>query len=81
MLRREWDVFGNLVVGGHLAALVVVMLLALGALVVLWRDRTRSQLAKVVWTVVVIALPVLGALGFLLNWALGRLADRLNRAR
>ena len=67
--------------GGHIAVLLVITLIEVGALVVLWRDRTRSQLAKVVWTVVVIALPVLGALGFLLNWALGRLADRLNRAR
>ena len=67
--------------GVHIAVLLVIVLLEVGALVVLWRDRTRSQLAKVVWTVVVIALPVLGALGFLLNWALGRLADRLNRAR
>ncbi|MCP1502828.1 hypothetical protein J2Y89_001572 [Curtobacterium herbarum] len=67
--------------GGHIAVLLVIVLLEVGVLVVLWRDRTRSQLAKVAWTVVVIALPVLGALGFLLNWALGRLADRLNRAR
>lgn len=67
--------------GGHIAVLLVIALIEVGALVVLWRDRTRSQLAKAVWTVVVIALPVLGALGFLLNWALGRLADRLNRAR
>lgn len=67
--------------GGHIAVLLVIALIEVGTLVVLWRDRTRSQLAKVVWTVVVIALPVLGALGFLLNWALGRLADRLNRAR
>jgi hypothetical protein len=73
-------VFGDLAVGAHAAVLVVIVLLEVGALVVLWRDRTRSQLAKVVWTVVVILLPVLGALGFLLNWALGRLADRLNRA-
>ena len=72
-------VFGNLA-GAHVAVLLVIALLEVGTLVVLWRDRTRSQLAKVVWTVVVIALPALGALGFLLNWALGRLADRLNRA-
>ncbi|NII42341.1 F0F1-type ATP synthase membrane subunit a [Curtobacterium flaccumfaciens] len=71
--------FGNFA-GGHISVLLVIVLLEVGSLVVLWRDRTRSQLAKVVWTVVVIALPVLGALGFLLNWALGRLADRLNRA-
>jgi hypothetical protein len=72
--------FGNVVVGSHLVVLVLVVLVDVGALVLLWRDRTRSQLAKVVWTVVVLALPLVGALGFLVNWALGRLADRLNRA-
>ncbi|PZE33357.1 PLDc N-terminal domain-containing protein [Curtobacterium sp. MCPF17_031] len=71
--------FGNLA-GEHMAVLLVLVLLEVGTLVLLWRDRTRSQLTKVVWTVVVIALPVVGALGFLVNWALGRLADRLNRA-
>ncbi|WP_420362711.1 hypothetical protein AABM26_14365 [Curtobacterium aetherium] len=68
------------VAGGHTAVLLVIALLEIGTLVLLWRDRTRSQLAKVVWTVVVVAIPVVGALGFLVNWALGRLADRLNRA-
>ncbi|PYY32402.1 PLDc N-terminal domain-containing protein [Curtobacterium sp. MCBD17_030] len=72
--------FGNLATGPHLAVLVVIMLLEIGALVPLWRDGTRSRLAKVVWTVVVIVIPVVGALGFLVNWALGRLAARLNRA-
>ncbi|WIB13271.1 MULTISPECIES: PLDc N-terminal domain-containing protein [unclassified Curtobacterium] len=72
--------FQNSLGSAHMAVLLVLVLLEVGTLVLLWRDRTRSQLAKVVWTVVVIALPVLGALGFLINWALGRLADRLNRA-
>jgi hypothetical protein len=72
-------VIGNLAVV-HLSVLLVMLLLEVGTLVLLWRDRTRSQTAKVVWTVVVVALPFVGALGFLVNWALGRLADRLNRA-
>lgn len=80
MLRKVGDVFQNSLGSAHMAVLLVLVLLEVGTLVLLWRDRTRSQLAKVVWTVVVIALPVLGALGFLVNWALGRLADRLNRA-
>lgn len=61
--------------------LLVIALLEVGALVVLWRVGVRSQLGKVIWTVVIVALPVVGALGFLLNWALGRLVERLNRAR
>jgi hypothetical protein len=64
----------------HLMVLLVIVLLDVGVLVLLWRDRTRSQTAKVVWTVVVVALPIVGALGFLVNRGLGRLADRLNRA-
>jgi hypothetical protein len=64
----------------HLMVLLVIVLLDVGVLVLLWRDRTRSQTAKVVWTIVVVALPIVGALGFLVNWGLGRLADRLNRA-
>jgi hypothetical protein len=73
-------VFGD-VLGGHVAVLLVITLLEVGTIVLLWRDVTRSQLAKAIWTVVIVLLPILGALGFLLNWALGRLADRLNRAR
>lgn len=65
--------------GGHLVVLLVFLLLEAATLVLLWRDRTRSQLAKVVWTVVVLAIPGIGMLGFLVNWALGRLVGRLDR--
>ena len=81
MLREGFQVFENVAGGTHVVVLLVIAVLELGTLVVLWRDLTRSQLAKVVWTVVIAVLPILGALGFLVNWALGRLADRLNRAR
>jgi formate hydrogenlyase subunit 3/multisubunit Na+/H+ antiporter MnhD subunit len=72
-------VFGNIAVGGHLIVLLLIVLVTVGALVVLWRDRTRRDLAKVVWTVVIVVIPVVGALGFFVNFGLGKLADHLNR--
>jgi formate hydrogenlyase subunit 3/multisubunit Na+/H+ antiporter MnhD subunit len=71
--------FGNVAVGGHLVVLLLIALVTVGALVVLWRDRTRRDLAKVVWTVVIVVIPVVGALGFFVNQGLGKLADHLNR--
>jgi ABC-type transport system involved in cytochrome c biogenesis permease subunit len=71
--------FGNVAVGGHLVVLLLIALVTIGALVVLWRDRTRRDLAKIVWTVVIVVIPAVGALGFFVNHGLGKLADRLNR--
>jgi hypothetical protein len=63
-------------------ALVILAFLALDvlALVQVWRDRRRSDVAKIVWTVVIIALPVVGVIGWAVNWLLGRVADALNRS-
>jgi heme/copper-type cytochrome/quinol oxidase subunit 1 len=69
---------GNVAVG-HLIVLVLMALVTVAALVVLWRDRTRRDLAKVVWTVVIVVIPVVGTLGFFVNHGLGKLADHLNR--
>lgn len=44
-----------------------------------WRDRRRSSVVKVVWTVVMVGIPVVGVLGWAVNWALGRAADALDR--
>ncbi|OIH92986.1 MULTISPECIES: PLDc N-terminal domain-containing protein [unclassified Curtobacterium] len=66
--------------GGHVVVSLVFLLLEAATLVLLWRDRTRSRLAKTVWTVVVLAIPGIGMLGFLVNWALGRLVARLDRS-
>ncbi len=49
------------------------------ALVQVWRDRRRSDLVKIVWTVVIVAVPVIGVVGWAVNRLLGRAADRLNR--
>jgi len=66
--------------GAHVLVLVVFLALEVLALVQVWRDRRRSDLVKVIWTVVIIALPGIGLLGWAVNWLLGRAADRLNRS-
>ncbi|WP_422873777.1 hypothetical protein [Curtobacterium sp. RRHDQ66] len=35
---------------------------------------------EVAWTVAVLFLPVIGFVGWAVNWLLGRAADRLNRS-
>ncbi|RUQ02598.1 hypothetical protein D8M35_13965 [Curtobacterium sp. HSID17257] len=62
--------------------LVLVLLLALDvlALVQVWRDRRRSDAVKVVWTLVIVLVPVVGVLGWAANWLLGKAADGLQRA-
>jgi cytochrome c biogenesis factor len=65
--------------GAHLLIILVILALDALALVQVWRDRRRSDVVKVLWTVVIIALPVIGVLGWAVNWLLGRAADRLNR--
>jgi ABC-type transport system involved in cytochrome c biogenesis permease subunit len=69
---------GNVAVG-HLIVLVLMALVTVAALVVLWRDRTRRDLVKVLWTVIIVAIPVVGTLGFFVNHGLGKLVDHLNR--
>ncbi|MCU1527161.1 MAG: hypothetical protein JWP75_924 [Frondihabitans sp.] len=66
---------------GFLHLLVILALLALEvvALIQVWRDSRRSLLTKVIWTVVIVMLPLIGGLGWLLNWSLGKATDRLNR--
>jgi cytochrome c biogenesis factor len=66
--------------GAHLLIILVILALDALALVQVWRDRRRSDVVKVLWTVVIIALPVIGVLGWAVNWLLGRAADRLNRS-
>lgn len=66
--------------GAHLLIILVILALDALAVVQVWRDRRRSDVVKVLWTVVIIALPVIGVLGWAVNWLLGRAADRLNRS-
>jgi hypothetical protein len=72
-------VLENTAGGGHLVVLLLIALVTIGALVVLWRDRTRRELVKVLWTVVIVVVPIVGALGFFVDFGLGKLVDRLDR--
>ncbi|MGN8049096.1 PLDc N-terminal domain-containing protein [Curtobacterium sp. 22159] len=71
--------FENLA-GAHLLVILVVVALDVLALVQVWRDRRRSDVVKVVWTVLILALPMVGIVGWAVNWLLGRAADRLQRS-
>ncbi|MBF4583207.1 PLDc N-terminal domain-containing protein [Curtobacterium sp. VKM Ac-2865] len=65
--------------GAHVLVILIILVLDALALVQVWRDRRRSDLVKVLWTVAIVALPVIGVLGWAVNWLVGRAADRLNR--
>lgn len=64
----------------HLLVILVILALDVLALVQVWRDARRSDAVKVVWTAVIVLVPVIGVLGWAVNWLLGRAADRLNRS-
>jgi uncharacterized membrane protein YhaH (DUF805 family) len=65
--------------GAHVLVLLALLALDAIALVQVWRDRRRSEVVKMVWTVVILFVPVIGVLGWAVNWLLGKAADRLNR--
>ncbi|UFU13563.1 PLDc N-terminal domain-containing protein [Curtobacterium sp. C1] len=67
--------------GAHLLVIVVILALDVVALVQMWRDRRRSDVVKAVWTVVILAVPVIGVVGWAVNWLLGRAAAALDRSR
>lgn len=65
--------------GFHVLVLLVLLALDVVALVQVWRDRRRSDVVKWVWTIVILFMPVIGVVGWAVNWLLGKAADRLNR--
>ncbi|WJY01652.1 PLDc N-terminal domain-containing protein [Curtobacterium sp. 458] len=65
--------------GAHVLVLLALLALDAIALVQVWRDRRRSDVVKWLWTVVILFVPVIGVLGWAVNWLLGKAADRLNR--
>lgn len=67
--------------GAHLLVIVVILALDVAALVQVWRDRRRSDVVKAVWTVVIVAVPVIGVVGWAVNWLLGRAAAAVDRSR
>lgn len=70
--------FGALT-GVHVLVLIAFLALDVVALVQVWRDPRRSDVVKWVWTIVILFVPVIGVLGWAVNWLLGKAADRLNR--
>lgn len=67
------------VAGVHVMLLLAFVALTVTALVQVWRDRRRNDVIKIVWTIVIVAVPVIGVLGWAVNWLLGRAAHALNR--
>ncbi|MFS0731600.1 PLDc N-terminal domain-containing protein [Curtobacterium sp. 1P10AnD] len=65
--------------GFHILVLLVLLALDVVALVQVWRDPRRSDVVKWVWTIVILFVPVIGVVGWAVNWLLGKAADRLNR--
>lgn len=57
-------------------AFVIIAVVDLLALVSIWRSNLHSTRARVVWTVIVAALPILGALAW---FPLGRESRRRRR--
>ena len=64
----------------HTLVILAVLAVEVLALVQVWRDCRRSAVVKVVWTVVIGLLPVIGVIGRTVDRLLGRAADRLNRS-
>ncbi|RKR73023.1 hypothetical protein [Frondihabitans australicus] len=58
---------------------VVIAVLELTALIVVWAGRERPTLIKVIWSAIVLLLPLVGAVGFFINQALGRISRHLRR--
>lgn len=63
----------------HLLVLIAIVALDVIALAQVWNDKTRSDLVKIVWTLAIVFLPLVGGLGWLVNWLLGRLTKRIER--
>lgn len=58
----EWALRSPFAVPGWV--LLVAALLDVAALVTIWMGRRHSRQAKTLWTIIVLVLPVLGALGW-----------------
>ncbi|MEG8036957.1 PLDc N-terminal domain-containing protein [Sphingomonas sp. LR61] len=63
----------------HVFVLLLMLTLEVLAIVQVWRDRRRTLVVKVLWTLVILALPVIGVLGWAVNWLLGKAVEALQR--
>jgi hypothetical protein len=57
------------VTGNRTAAIVVALVLDVAAFASIWRSTAHGRRAKIFWTIAVVCIPALGALGW---FALGR---------
>lgn len=62
----------------HLVVLAILVALVVVALVQVWRDVQHAPITKIVWTIVIVLLPLLGLLGWFINWGTGKITRRLN---
>jgi uncharacterized membrane protein len=67
--------------GGYHLLIISILGIALPviALVQIWRDLRRSTVNQVVWTVLIVAIPVLGFVGWLIDYLLGKVVAALER--
>ncbi|MDQ0745393.1 hypothetical protein QFZ62_002701 [Clavibacter sp. B3I6] len=63
----------------HTIIIGIVLALDLVALVQVVRDRSRSRTAKVVWSLVIVLLPIAGFVGWLIDLTLGAATRGLDR--
>jgi hypothetical protein len=62
----------------HLLAIAGALALDIVALVQVARDRRRSGTNKVIWTLIIVLIPVVGFIGWFIDWALGSLTRGLD---
>jgi len=62
----------------HLVVLAILVALVVIALVQVWRDVQHALITKILWTIVIVLLPLLGLLGWFINWGTGKITRRLN---
>ncbi|WIE64152.1 PLDc N-terminal domain-containing protein [Curtobacterium sp. MCLR17_036] len=61
----------------HLAVLTALIVLDVVALVLCWRSTHRGEATKVLWTLLVVFVPVLGAVGLLVVEGVAAAARRV----
>lgn len=67
--------------GWHIVVLFVVVALYVASLVMVWQSSGRGTVEKVVWTALIVFIPLIGILGWQANFWFGFIANRLNRPR
>ncbi|KIQ07664.1 hypothetical protein BIU95_06960 [Curtobacterium sp. MCBA15_007] len=63
----------------HLLVIAVYLAFIIVALVQVARDRRRSGTNKVVWVVIIVLIPVIGFVGWFIDWVLGAVTRGLDR--